>query len=53
MYARTNKLLPDCGGVAEQGELSLGLMPGQKLVEVSILHVLCDHTERVAVDAHS
>lgn len=28
-------------------------MAGQKLVEVSVLHVLCDHTERIAVDTHS
>lgn len=28
-------------------------MAGQKLVEVSVLHVLCDHTERVAIDANS
>lgn len=45
-------LSPDSGGVAEQSELPLWFMAGQELVEVSVLHVLCDHTEGVAVDAH-
>lgn len=44
---------PDCRCIAELSELSLRLVAGQKLVEVSVLHVLCDHTERVAVDAYS
>lgn len=44
---------PDSRCIAEQSKLSLGFMAGQKLVEISILHVLCDHTEWVAVDAHS
>lgn len=43
---------PDSGGVAEQGELPLWLVAGQELVEVAVLHVLCDHAEGVAVDAH-
>lgn len=45
-------LLPDSGGVAEQGELPLRLVAGQELVEVAVLHVLCYHAEGVAVDAH-
>lgn len=44
---------PDSRCVAEQSELPLWFMAGQKLVEISVLHVLCDHTKRVAVDAHS
>lgn len=44
---------PDSRCIAEQSELSLRFVAGQKLVEISVLHVLCDHTERVAVDAHS
>lgn len=43
---------PDSHGIAEQSELPLGFMSWQKLIEVSILHVLCDHTERITVDAH-
>lgn len=43
---------PDSRCIAEQGELSLGFMTGQELVQIPVLHVLCDHTERVAVDAH-
>lgn len=39
--------------VAYQSKLSLWLMARQELVEVSVLHVLRDHTERVAADAHS
>lgn len=45
-------LSPDSGGVAEQSELPLGLVAGQELVEVAVLHVLCDHAQGVAVDAH-
>lgn len=44
---------PDSRRIAEQSKLSLGFVAGQELVEISVLHVLCDHTERVAVDAHS
>ncbi len=47
------ELSPDSRCVAEQSQLSLGFVAGQELVEISILHVLCDHAERVAVDAHS
>lgn len=43
---------PDSGCIAEQSQLPLGLVAGEELVEISVLHVLCDHTERVAVDAH-
>lgn len=45
--------LPNSWCIAEESKLPLGFMAGQKLVEISVFHVLCDHTERVAVDAHS
>jgi len=43
---------PDGRRVAEPGQLPLGLVAGQELVEVTVLHVLRDHAQRVAVDAH-
>lgn len=39
--------------VAYQSKLSLWLVARQELVEVPVLHVFGDHTERVAADAHS
>lgn len=42
--------LPDSGCIAGGG--ALGLMAGQELVEVSILHVLSDHAEGVFSNAH-
>lgn len=45
--------LPHSRCIAKQSKMSLWFVAGQELVEISVLHVLCDHAERVAVDAHS
>ncbi len=44
--------LPDCGSVAEESNHALRLMAGQELIKVSVLHVLCDHTQRVRAHTH-
>ena len=46
-------MVPDGGGVVRWTALVQQHTVGQVLVEVSTLHVLCDHAERIAAHTHT